>query len=246
MLDRVDAHCVLTSQKVLNLLPDPLPEAPPGGVIVTDPGLGVFCDNAMDAIIYPLAPKPDVAQKSRWIHNAMAELNKVGIVGVGDAGMRPDDVSILERMAERDELTIRINVMLECAERNTYCPKEIKGLKLLGSPEGMGADMLMLGGVKIFADGALGSWGAALLEPYSDKPETSGTMLINGTALVEVVKDVSGFILSKRRYANVGSGTMLDSRSISTPSEIEQIVQLSMHLRTFLDLTAKDATKQED
>jgi predicted amidohydrolase YtcJ len=190
MLDRVDVHCVLTSQKVLDLLPDPLPEAPPGGVIVTDPGPGVFCDNAMDGIIYPLAPKPDVAQKTRWFHTAMTELNKVGIVGMGDAGMRPDDVSILESMVERDELTIRIDVMLECAERNTFCPEETKGLKLLDSPEGMGADMLMLGGVKLFADGALGSWGAALLEPYSDKPETSGTMLINETALTAVVKNV--------------------------------------------------------
>jgi len=191
MLDRVDVHCVLTSQKVLELLPNPLPEAPPGGVIITEPGPGVFCDNAMDAIIYPLAPKPDVAQKTRWFHAAFAELNKVGIVGVGDAGMRPDDVSILEPMVHKDELTIRIDVMLECAERNAYCPEETKGLKLLDSPDGMGADMLMLGGVKLFADGALGSWGAALLEPYSDKPETSGTMLINETALADVVKNVS-------------------------------------------------------
>jgi len=191
MLDRVDVHCVLTSQKVLDLLPDPLPEAPPGGVIVTDPGPGVFCDNAMDAIIYPLAPKPDVAQKTRWFHTAMAELNKVGIVGIGDAGMRPDDVSILESMVEKDELTLRINVMLECTERNTYCPEEIKGLKLLDYPKGLGADLLMLGGVKLFADGALGSWGAALLEPYSDKPETSGTMLIKEIALISVVEDVS-------------------------------------------------------
>lgn len=189
MLDRVDVHCVLTSQKVLDLLPNPLPKAPPGGVIITEPGPGVFCDNAMDAIIYPLAPKPDVAQKTRWFHAAFAELNKVGIVGVGDAGMRPDDVSILESMVHKDELTIRIDVMLECAERNTYCPEETKGLKLLDSPDGMGADMLMLGGVKLFADGALGSWGAALLEPYSDKPETSGTMLINETALANVVKN---------------------------------------------------------
>ncbi|KAE9370588.1 hypothetical protein N431DRAFT_426953 [Stipitochalara longipes BDJ] len=189
MLDRVDVHCVLTSQKVLDLLPNPLPEAPPGGVIVTDPGPGVFCDNAMDVIIYPLAPKPDVAQKIRWFHTAMAELNRVGIIGIGDAGMRPDDVSILESMVERDELTIRIDVMLECAERNTYCPEETKGLKLLDYPKGMGAEMLMLGGVKLFADGALGSWGAALLEPYSDKPETSGTMLINETVLTSVVTD---------------------------------------------------------
>ena len=190
MLDRVDVHCVLASQKVLDLLPNPLPKAPPGGVIVTDPGPGVFCDNAMDAIIYPLAPKPDVVQKSRWFKTAMRELNKVGIVGVGDAGMRPDDISILESMAEDGELSIRVNVMVECAERNTYCPDEIQGLKLLTSKEGLEANTLMLGGVKLFADGALGSWGAALLEPYSDRPETSGTMLINETELTGVVNKV--------------------------------------------------------
>ncbi|KAK0112082.1 hypothetical protein ONS96_001341 [Cadophora gregata f. sp. sojae] len=191
MLDRVDVHCVLTSPKVLELLPDPLPEAPPGGVVVTDPGPGVFCDNAMDVIVYPIAPKPGIEQKTRWFKTALAELNKVGIIGVGDAGMRPDDVSILEGLAEKGELTLRINVMLECAERNTYCPDETKRLKLLEAPasEGLGESTLMLGGVKLFADGALGSWGAALLEPYSDKRETSGTMLINETELTTVVNE---------------------------------------------------------
>ncbi|KAG4443264.1 hypothetical protein IFR05_001208 [Cadophora sp. M221] len=189
MLDRVDVHCVLTSQKVLDLLPSPLPEAPPGGVVVTDPGPGVFCDNAMDVIVFPIAPKPDVAQKTRWFKTALAELNKVGIIGVGDAGMRPEDVAILETLGEKGELTLRINVMLECAERNTYCPDETKDLKLLDAPaaEGMGGSTLMLGGVKLFADGALGSWGAALLKPYSDKDDTSGTMLINETELTTVV-----------------------------------------------------------
>ncbi|TVY13041.1 putative amidohydrolase YtcJ [Lachnellula arida] len=178
MLDRVDVHCVLTSNKVLDLLPNPLPEAPPGGVVINDPGPGVFCDNAMDAIIFPVAPKPDVAQKTRWFKTAMAELNKVGIVGAGDAGMRPEDVAILEDMAENGELTMRVNVMLE---RN-------KDLKILDEPKSLGGNMLMLGGVKLFADGALGSWGAALLQPYSDKPDTSGTMLINETDLTTVVK----------------------------------------------------------
>lgn len=156
---------------------------------MTDPGPGVFCDSA-DAIIYPLAPKPDVAQKRRWFRTTMKELNKVGIVGVGDAGMRPEDVSILESMAETGELSLRINVMLECDERNTWCPDELQGLKLLNSKDGLGDHTLMLGGVKLFADGALGSWGAALLEPYFDKPETSGTMLINETELTNVVNEV--------------------------------------------------------
>jgi predicted amidohydrolase YtcJ len=104
--------------------------------------------------------------------------------------MRPDDVLILESMAEDDMLTVRINVMLECPERNTYCSEEVQKLKLVKS-KSLGANSLMLGGVKLFADGALGSWGAALLEPYSDKPETSGTMLINETELTSVVKEVA-------------------------------------------------------
>lgn len=191
MLDRVDVHCVLTSQKVLDLLPSPFPEAPAGGVVITDPGPGVFCDNAMDSIVYPVAPTPDVAQKTRWFKTAIAELNKVGIVGAGDAGMRPEDVVILEGMAEMGELTMRVNVMLECAERNTFCPEETKILKIVEEPKSLGGNMLMLGGVKLFADGALGSWGAALLQPYSDKPETSGTMLINETELTNVVTHVS-------------------------------------------------------
>ena len=190
LLDRVDLHCVWTSQKVLDLLSDPLPEAPPGGVVVTDPGPGVFCDDAMDVIIDPLAPKADIAQKTRWFQSAMTSLNEVGITGVGNAGMRADDVSVLENMAEKGELSMRINVMLECAERNTFCPEEIRNLRLLDSPDSLAADTLILGGVKLFADGALGSWGAALLEPYSDKTETSGTMLINETELITVVQEV--------------------------------------------------------
>jgi predicted amidohydrolase YtcJ len=190
MLDRVDVHCLWVSPAVLSLLPKPLPESPPGGVVVTDPGAGVFCDNAMDVLVYPLAPKPDVGQRTRWFRTAMAELNRVGIVGVGDAGMRPCDVQILESMAESGELTLRVNVMLECARRNSYCPEEVQGLKILEPSESIGANMLMLGGVKLFADGALGSWGAAMLEPYSDKPGTSGTMLINETDLTTVVQEV--------------------------------------------------------
>lgn len=190
MADRVDVHCVLVSKAVLSQLPKPLPPAPPGGVIITDPGPGVFCDNAMDEIIYPLFPKPDVEKKTRWFKKAMAELNKVGIVGMGDAGMRPDDIRILEEMAKKGELTVRMNVMLECLIRNTYCPDDIAGVELFKNPRGIADDMLMSGGVKLFADGALGSWGAALLEPYSDKPEVRGTMLINETELTKVVHQV--------------------------------------------------------
>ncbi|QSZ30946.1 hypothetical protein DSL72_000505 [Monilinia vaccinii-corymbosi] len=187
LLDRVDLHCVWTSEKVLSLLPHPLPEAPPGGYIITNPGPGVFCDNAMDNHIYPLAPKPDISQKVRWLKTAMGELNKVGITAMSDAGMRMEDMKILQDLARRDELSVRIRVMGECEERNTYCHQELRTVKVMRDGSG-GGDMLLFGGIKLFADGALGSWGAAMLEPYSDKPEYSGMMLINETELIKVVK----------------------------------------------------------
>lgn len=126
----------------------------------------------------------------------MRELNAVGIVGVGDAGIRAADVAILEGLAERGEAGVRVNVMLECGVRNTFCLEEVAGLGIveggmaMGKGVGVGGNMVMLGGVKLFADGALGSWGAALLEPYSDRPESSGTMLINETELTSVVHQV--------------------------------------------------------
>lgn len=158
--------------------------------MILEPGPGVFCDNAMSAFILPLAPKPDKELKKRWFKHAMTELNKLGIVGAGDAGVRPDDIAILEEMAEAREMTLRAKVMLECEERNTFCPGEASRLKIMTKKEGLGGNMLMTGGVKLFADGALGSRGAALLEPYDDDLTTSGTMLINSTDLTKVVKQV--------------------------------------------------------
>ena len=189
-LDRVDVHCSLVSNKVLELLPNPLPDAPPGGMVIVDPGPGVFCDNAMTAFINPLAPKPDKDRKKRWFGHAMAELNRVGIVGAGDAGVHPADIAILEEMAEAGELTVRLKVMLECPTRNTFCPEEARKLPIVSGDQSVGGNMLMLGGVKLFADGALGSRGAALLDPYDDDTTTSGTMLINSTDLTNVVMQV--------------------------------------------------------
>lgn len=258
MLDRVDVHCVLTSQAVLDLLPSPLPPSPPGGVVVTDPGPGVFCDNAMDGFIFPLAPNPSPSQKKRWFRSAMSSLNSVGIVGVGDAAIRPADVKILEQMAEEGEMSVRVNVMLECEDRNTYCPIEVKGLKILPPNRSVGGDMLMLGGVKIFADGALGSWGAALLEPYTDRPETSGTMLINETELTAVVGKVCipvpsalslslGFVIQRKSTNNSGqSGSMPASKSTSTPSAIGQTEPPSMPSRTCWGEIVRDVMTRGD
>jgi predicted amidohydrolase YtcJ len=122
MLDRVDVHCTWVSQAVLDLLPDILPDVP-GGEVVRDPGPGVFCDNAMD-LVMPLWPKPKAHKKRDFLRSAMQELHKVGLVGIHDAGVFPEDMALLNEECRKDDWTLRVYAMIECAERNTFCPED--------------------------------------------------------------------------------------------------------------------------
>lgn len=185
MLDRVDGHCAWISSAVVALLPHPLPAHIPGGVILGDGS--ILCDNAMD-LAYDVFPDKILSKEKIVSHMnaAMLELNKVGVVGVHDAGLRKWIVEGIRWMNEEGLLSVRVNAMLECPIRNSFCSGE--GDNGVDSVMGKSDNgMLSVLGVKLYADGALGSWGAAMLEPYIDKPETSGTLVINRTALHRVI-----------------------------------------------------------
>ncbi|KAM7199371.1 Amidohydrolase family domain containing protein, partial [Naviculisporaceae sp. PSN 640] len=184
MLDRVDVHCTWVSQAVLDLLPDDIPDVP-GGEIVRTPGMGVFCDNAMD-IVMSLWPRPNAAKKKEFVKSAMRELHKGGLVGMHDAGVFPRDIALYNEMSQSSEdWTLRVYAMLECAERNTFCPQDAKKIE---HPDGL----FTVRSVKLFADGALGSWGSAMIEPYTDRPSTSGSLLVNASTLTSLTKSWAG------------------------------------------------------
>jgi len=122
MLDRVDVHCVWLSQAILSLLPDPLPVVP-GGEIITDPGMGVFCDNAMDLIMQQ-RPQPSKEKKIEFITSAIERLHEVGLVGIHDAGVIPRNLDLFQEMADREVWSMRVYAMFECERRNTFCPED--------------------------------------------------------------------------------------------------------------------------
>jgi predicted amidohydrolase YtcJ len=123
MLDRIDVHCSWVSRAVLNLLPDEVPDVP-GGEVIRDPGPGVFCDNAMDMIMN-LWPKPGGEEKARAVRSAMKELNKVGLVGMHDAGVTADNARLYSELASSSpDWTVRVYGMLQCDKRNTFCPED--------------------------------------------------------------------------------------------------------------------------
>jgi predicted amidohydrolase YtcJ len=123
MLDRIDVHCSWVSQAVLDLLPADLPDVP-GGEIVRNPGMGVFCDNAMDYVT-KLWPKPGPLVKATMLRSAMTVLNEFGIVGMHDAGVVPEDLALYNKLSSSDEWTVRVYAMLECEVRNTFCPDNV-------------------------------------------------------------------------------------------------------------------------
>ncbi|KAK6338616.1 hypothetical protein TWF696_009427 [Orbilia brochopaga] len=176
-LFRVDVHCVWVSEAVLRLLGDPLPPSPPGGTI---PTRGVFCDNAMD-LVYEVMPEPTEEDVETYLTTAIPELHKVGLVGVMDAATARREIPVYKRLAETGRLGLRVYGMAECGVRNTFC--DVQKEEIINRD-----GMFMLRAVKLFADGALGSWGAALLEPYEDSP-TKGTMLVNETHLTKITAE---------------------------------------------------------
>ncbi|PWW72390.1 hypothetical protein C7212DRAFT_355060 [Tuber magnatum] len=182
MLDRVDGHCVWVSEPVLNLLPDLFPEIP-GGEVITSPGVGVFCDNAMDPI-FNAWPRPGRDEKIGFLEDAMKSLHSVGIVGTHDAGVLPTDVEMLNGLADAGRLTLRFYAMLECPDGKL----SVRSVKLFAGMYSIGCEIPSAKPTNGMTDGALGSWGAALLSPYSDKPNATGTMLIEEGDLYSVAQ----------------------------------------------------------
>lgn len=117
-------HCVWVSQAVLDLLPASVPDVP-GGEIVRDPGMGVFCDNAMD-IVMSLWPKPSDEKKSKFVKSAMTSLNELGIVGMHDAGVTPNNLDLYKTLSSGQDWTVRVYAMVECYKRNTFCAHDVE------------------------------------------------------------------------------------------------------------------------
>ncbi|PNY23845.1 amidohydrolase YtcJ [Tolypocladium capitatum] len=205
MLDRIDVHCTWVSQAVLDLLPSNLPNIP-GGEIIREPGMGVFCDNAMKHVV-DRWPKPKDKDKTQAVKTAMAKLNEVGLVGMHDAGSTREEQKMYNRMADRggDSWTVRVYAMLECQKRNGVC--------IEGTEVDRKDSMLTVRGVKLFADGALGSWGSAMLEPYSDHDWTSGSLLIDAPDLTAVTKKwaKAGFQVNIHAIGDLANRNAIDA-----------------------------------
>ena len=175
VLDRVDGHSKWLNSKALQVAgitrdtPDP-----PGGRIERDAEgrpSGVLVDKAM-LLVEKVIPQPSSADLRDALKAALGHMNSVGLTGVGDAGINAAQAAVYRQMADEGLLTVRVYAMI----RDTGA--DFRALSKQGPLIGYAHDTLNIRAVKLFADGALGSRGAALLAPYSDMPTQHGLLFM--------------------------------------------------------------------
>ncbi len=181
-LRRVDGHALWANAAALSAAGvTAATPAPPGGEIVRDAQgapTGVLLDAAMGLVTRAIPPAPD-AQVRAWVEAAIAACHRVGLTGVHDAGASDASVRAFEALAAEGALTLRTYMLLDADD-----PTNARRLEA-GPQRG---DWLTVGGVKLFADGALGSRGAWLSAPYTDAPETRGIPIVHGDDLAARVR----------------------------------------------------------
>ena len=147
---------------------------PEGGLIMRDGAghpTGVLVDNAMRAVFQAM-PRPAPADTEALIFRSLKSLAAVGLTSVHDAGVDRDSLEVYRKMAGEDRLPVRVYAMLDGQQP---MDKLAAQMELWARTPQIGR--LTVRSVKMFADGALGSRGAKLFEPYADDAGNSGLWL---------------------------------------------------------------------
>jgi len=186
VLTRIDGHALLANKSAMDIANiNKSTIDPSGGKIQRDNSgvpTGIFIDNA-EPLITNHIPTYSNEEVRRIIKNGAQRLTEYGITGIHDAGVSPYRIEDYKYLIENSEMPIRINAML--SDTNAITDNEFLERNSIDS---YGNDFLRVKSIKMYADGALGSRGAALLEPYSDDPTNKGLILTDSLHMLHVVK----------------------------------------------------------
>ncbi|MDQ6870517.1 MAG: amidohydrolase family protein [Gemmatimonadota bacterium] len=216
VLERIDGHALLVNAKAMELAGITSGTAEPsGGRIVklaSGSPSGVFIDNAKD-LVYRAMPAATRAEIRKAILAAIDECNRWGLTGIHDPGEDPQIIAIYEELAQAGQYNLRNYVMISDPGDPTG-PAALDNPYLRRGPQSALYDgHLWIRAIKLYADGALGSRGAAMLAPYSDDPTNSG-LLVSQPAHMRAWAEAAlrrGFQLNVHAIGDRGNRNVLDA-----------------------------------
>jgi predicted amidohydrolase YtcJ len=205
-LQRLDGHMAVANSRALALAgvtrDTPVPE---GGAIVKDASgeiAGVLKDNAM-GLVDRAIPAPSYEETLTGAKAALAHAASLGVTTVQDLTTSADQLRVYQALRASGELPVRIYA----TQQRPY-----EEFVTMGVATGFGDDWLRIGGVKLYADGSMGSGTAAFFEAYADDPSTRGLLLQSPEALKTLVfdADAAGFQLLVHAIGDRANAVVLD------------------------------------
>ncbi|MCR6719803.1 MAG: amidohydrolase [Chitinophagaceae bacterium] len=169
MLRRVDGHAVIANDVAIKMAGITAGQKVTGGdvIVKNNKVTGVLIDKAID-LVARFIPPVDSVQFRRAIADAQKNCYAMGLTTITDCGLNYTEVDELLALEKSGDLKMRLYVMLhDSPENQDYLEK--KGI--------IKTDRIHVRSFKVYGDGALGSRGACLLQPYSDQPGYSGFLL---------------------------------------------------------------------
>jgi predicted amidohydrolase YtcJ len=172
-LERIDGHAGWANKKAMQLAGITRDSvSPPGGEIIRDSQgepSGVLIDNAM-RLVMDIIPKPNSAEIKLALDTVSRHLLSLGITSAHDAGVLSPEHKVYRQLADSGEMQVRIYGMYSSTEQDL---QQVLAAGHSSDP----SELYSMRSIKIYTDGALGSRGAAMLEPYSDRPGHRGLLL---------------------------------------------------------------------
>ncbi len=206
-LTRVDGHASWVNTAALRLAGvTAATKDPPGGKIIRDSQgnpTGVLVDRAM-GLVRSRIPPPAFEQIKKQLELAARECARLGLTGVHDAGVSREDLRAYRELIAEDRLPVRVYAMIggDGALWKEY---------LARGPE-IGSK-LTVRSIKLYADGALGSRGAALWQDYSDEKGNTGLLMTTRQDVERVSREAAenGFQVCTHAIGDRANRIVLDA-----------------------------------
>lgn len=182
-VSRVDGHALLVNQTALDLAGIDKNTKITGGEIIKKNGkiTGVLIDNAM-SLVYNIVPQETEKEAIQALKDAENYCFNLGLTTVDDAGINKETIDLIDSLQQIGELKIRVYAMVSASEKNLDYYLKTGIFK---------SDRLNVSSFKVYADGALGSRGAALKKPYNDRENHFGTLVTSIDTMKIIAKQLA-------------------------------------------------------
>jgi Predicted metal-dependent hydrolase with the TIM-barrel fold len=215
VLTRIDGHALLANAMAMRAAKiTAATRDPSGGRIIRlsdNSPTGVFVDNA-ESLISRAEPSPTRDQLTKEILSAISEANRWGLTGIDDPGEPHEIIDIYESLAKQGKYNLRNYVLVSGDSRHGNV-SDVTYYTSMGPRSALYDGHIWVRSIKLYADGALGSRGAALLAPYSDDPGNTG-LLVTPPAELERIAELAlrtGFQVGVHAIGDRGNRIVLDA-----------------------------------